>query len=41
MYTIIPSFLISGPVDPRLQSHKDRAVQLAAAIQNTKDIIEG
>jgi len=30
---------MTGGIDPQLQSHKDRAVQLAASIQNTKDII--
>ena len=32
---------MTGGIDPQLQSHKDRAVQLAASIQNTKDIIAG
>ena len=34
-------YYLQGEVDYLLQSHKDRAVQLAAAIQNTKDIIAG
>lgn len=29
----------AGGINPQLQSHKDRAVQLASSIQNTKDII--